>query len=794
MKFLKFYNSSISNALLYGYSEKYNISPKIMELIVSRGYKTQGQIEKFLHPTKKDLHDPFLLSGMKELVDRIILAVQNREKVLIFGDYDVDGVSATAIMLKLFERLGMKADFYLPNRYIDGYGLTNDVLDKIKANFNPSLIITVDCGISCKNEVEYAKELGIEIYVTDHHEIPQELPQTVIVNAKLPNQDYPFDGLCGTGVAFKIAQAILGEGADDFLPIVAVATIADIVPLLDENRALVRLGLENISKLPLGVKMLAKELNLSAQDMTATDIAFKLAPKINASGRMGDAKDSLYLYLEQNPAKLKSLVKDIIAHNNDRQLLCSKVYDDCKRILSQTNMSNHRAIILASNQWDHGILGIVCAKLLEEYNRPVFLFAEDDGKLKGSARSLPDINVHILLTDMQDILETFGGHSVAAGLALKIDKFQEFKDRVEKYIFEHISDQAFIPIGYYDSQIDVSEITPQFLNDLKLLEPYGCDNQQPQFLLEYIDGFIAPMKNCPQHANILVGKKLSLVRFNYQKDYYKFKFNKTKQVIFEFQFSKFKSQYQKGILKQINSSIDFDTRYTPNVEGFALGQLCFQNLAKQSNFKNIDEQQFLKIVTSLQISAFGTAFVFYNLKNAQEFIANYNTENIYSIGMGEEIKPTGFNSILIAPRGVEWAKNFNRIVFVENVLHTGFISKINQISTAEIYLYTKQIDKNYFSKISLSRENFAKIYSVFKHLDNREFVCIQTLYNEFVAHKINFYDFYTAFLVFSDLQIVKTCDCDQGFKININDKIKVQLTNSKIYNYLNFIKNISSKK
>lgn len=793
MKFLKFYNASISDALLYGYSEKYNISPQIMELIVSRGYKTQNQIEKFLHPTKNDLYDPFLLSGMKELVARINLAVANNERVLIFGDYDVDGVSATAIMIKLFDKLGCKVDFYLPNRYIDGYGLTNQVLDKIKASFNPSLIITVDCGISCKSEVEYAKTLGIEIYVTDHHEIPEQLPQTVIVNAKLPNQPYPFDGLCGTGVAFKIAQALLGDGADEFLPIVAVATIADIVPLVDENRSLVKLGLECMNNLPQGVRMLAKELNLPVSELDSTDIAFKLAPKINASGRMGDAKDSLYLYLEQNPVQLKSLVKQIISHNNDRQVLCNKVYDDCKRILGQTNMSKHRAIILASNEWDHGILGIVCAKLLEEYNRPVFLFAEDGGKLKGSARSLPDINVHILLTDMQDILETFGGHSVAAGLSLNLDKFDEFKTRVEKYIFEHISDKAFIPIGYYDSKISIEEITSHFLNDIKLLEPYGCENQQPQFLLEYKDGFIAPMKNSPQHANLLIDKRLSLVRFNYQKDYYKFKFSKTKQILFEFQFNKYKSQYQKGILKQINSNIDIEPRYNANLEGFVLGQLCYQNLAKQPVCKNVDEQQFLKLVTSLDISAFGTAFVFYNLKNAQEFIRNYNTENIYNYGFGEEIKPTGFNSILIAPEGVDWAKNYNKIVFCENVLHTGFISKINQITTAEIYLYTKNLDKNLFSKINLNRENFAKIYVIFKKQANQEFACMQTLYNEFVSSKISFYDFYFAYLVFKDLQIISTENSEQGFKIYINDKIKVQLTNSKIYNYLNFIKNITKK-
>lgn len=791
MKFIKYYNTSISNALLYGYSEKYNVNPKIMELIVSRGFKTQTQIESFLYPSKAQLHDPFLLRGMTELVARIKLAIKQKEKVLIFGDYDVDGVSASAIMLKLFEKLGHKAQCYLPNRYIDGYGLTNDVLDKVKGIYNPNLIITVDCGISCKAEVEYAKSIGIEIYVTDHHDIPEDLPDTVIVNAKLPNQDYPFSQLCGTGVAYKIAQAMIGDEADEFLPIAAVATIADIVSLTDENRAIVKLGLKNIQQLPVGVKTLAKELKLNVNEMTSTDIAFKLAPKINASGRMGDAKDSLYLYIEKNPIQIKKLVAEIISHNNERQQLCNKVYDDCKLALSNVNMSKHRAIIMHDKNWDHGILGIVCAKLLEEYNRPVFLFAEDDGKLKGSARSLPDINVHSLLTNMQDILETFGGHSVAAGLSLAIGKFDEFKNRVEKYIAENISDSAFIPIGYYDTEIGLSEITPAFLKDLSLLEPFGCDNAQPQFSLEFADGYVAPMKNCPQHANIIIGKKLSLVRFNYLKDYYKFRFSKYKKVIFEFQFSKFKSPYQKGILKDIDCNIDFDMKNKANLESFVLHQLCYQDIVFDAKYKNIAQQELLRFVSSLQLSAFGTAFVFYNLENAKNFINNYNTENIYSFEMGEEISPTGFNSILVAPYGVEWAKNFGNIIFMDNILDKGFLSKINQISSAELYVIDNKTDNKLFSKIYCSRENFAKIYSGFKKINRISFACLQTMYNEFIPQKINFYDFYTALLVFCELGFLSLEQTNQEVKIVINEKAKTQLTNSKIYNFVNFVKNIS---
>lgn len=792
MKFLKFYKESISNALLYGYSEKYNISPKVMELIVSRGYKTGKQIEKFLFPSKSDFHNPYLLFGMKQTVDRIKQAVENKEKVLIFGDYDVDGVSASAIMLKMFGKLGLRVNCYLPNRYIDGYGLTNQVIDKIKGLYNPSLIITVDCGISCKAEVEYAKSLGIEIYVTDHHEIPEELPQTVIINAKLPNQKYPFSQLCGTGVAFKIAQAILGEEADEFLPIAALATIADIVPLTDENRTIVKLGMDNIQKLPLGVRSLIKELKLNINEITATDIAFKLAPKINASGRMGDAKDSLYLYMESNPIVIKKLINEIIGYNSERQVLCNKVYDDCKKMLANVNISNHRAIVLYDNSWDHGILGIVCARLLEEYHRPVFLFSEDEGKLKGSARSLADINVHNLLTNMQDILETFGGHSVAAGLSLQLDKFEEFKNRVEKYIFENISDKAFVPIHYYDTELKFEEITPKFLSDLTYLEPFGCENQQPHFLLDIDDNFISPMKNCPQHANIIIGKKLSLVRFNYVKDYYKLKFGKNKKAVFEFQFSKLKKQNIKGLLKELDYELDYESKTKSNLEAFVLNQLCYQDLKSEPKFKTLDEQSLLKLISELELSSFGTAFVFYNLQNCKNFTQKYNIENFYEYGIGEEIKSTGFNSIIVTPENLDWTKNYNRIVFMDNILDKGFISKINQISTAEVYIFDNNIKNDIFSKINIQRENFAKVYNSLKKVNNVNFANLQLVYNKVLQEKINFYDFYSALLVFNDLQLLsieKTGD----IKITIKNDKKVQLTNSKIYNFINFIKNVQNR-
>ena len=253
-------------------AKKYNISPIVLELMERRGVTSEEKLKKYLNPTDSCFYDPFLLSGMKELVERIKLAIENNEKVLIFGDYDVDGVSASAILIKYFAERNFYVDYFLPNRYVDGYGLTKDSILRVKDKFNPSLIITVDCGISCHEEVEFAKALGIDIVITDHHDIPEILPNTIVVDPKLPNQQYPFRSLCGTGVAFKVVQALSGlEEAKKHLGITAIATIADIVPLEDENRAIVKFGMATFEKtLPLGIKMLFEENKMQLNSINTT--------------------------------------------------------------------------------------------------------------------------------------------------------------------------------------------------------------------------------------------------------------------------------------------------------------------------------------------------------------------------------------------------------------------------------------------------------------------------------------------------------------------------------------------
>lgn len=783
MIFKKFFNKD--SALVKDLAEKFNVLPSTMYLMVSRGLTDENKIAEYL--SVGNLLNPFLIKGMKELCERINLAKKLDDRILIFGDYDVDGISATAIMLKTLKRLGINADFYLPNRYEDGYGLSCAVIDKIEKKFCPDLIITVDCGISCYEEVEYAKSKGIEIIITDHHEIPEKIPNTLVLNAKIENQEYPFRELCGTGLAYKVSEALLGQKkAEEFLPIAAIATIADIVSLTGENRNIVKKGLQSFDKLPTGLKQLFKDNKVSIKELNATDIAFKVAPKINSAGRMGCAEDSLVLYMSEDPVEIKKHLNKIANHNQKRQELSAVVMEDCEKAIKKMDLSKIRVITLASKKWDQGILGIACAKLVEEYNRPVFLFSQTGDTLHGSGRSIDDINIHELLSSMQDILETFGGHTMAAGLTLKREKYEEFCNRVNAFCFEHINDKVFIPIKYYDLDIKLEEIDDRFLSELKLMEPFGCGNPKPKFRItaEHVD--ILPMKYCPMHCNINIGD-LQLVYFNFIKNYNALFFSRYKSFIFEFQESG-----KKGLISDFDAGsfiIDNAHMFTYPVQ---MEQYLYDD-GKEINFTYYPKEELLNFVASTQSGVYGTCFVTYSAYDFVSFSKNYSKENIFHVGIFDK-ECIGYNSLLLSPRGVNWAKNFNKIVFLSPVLDSGFLSEISKISNAEIYLPIEtQDDKNRYNNISLSRENFGKVFKALVSKQNTKFYSPVDFYEAKLKGKVTFDTFYVAYLTFLQLGLIKRVD-ETYFNFVEVKNVKRSLQESMFYNKLSLIKNSWSKK
>ncbi len=779
MIFKKFFNKDADKVQYF--ANKFNLSQRIADLILSRGINNEEAFEEYLNP--KTLHNPMLLNGMEELVSRVKLAKQLNDKVLIFGDYDVDGVSATAIMLKALKQFGINADFYLPNRYIDGYGLTNAVIDKIADIFMPNLIITVDCGISCYNEVEYAKNKGIEIIVTDHHEIPQVIPDTIVINAKIEGQEYPFRELCGTGVAFKFAQALLGEKeAEAFLPIAAIATIVDIVPLKGENRAIVYKGLKLCDRyLPIGLKMMFKENDISLTNPNSTDISFKIGPKLNASGRMGDAGDSLKIYFESDPVKIKNALEKIKNHNTKRQEICNKIYEDAEKQLEKFDLKNLRVISLKSQDWDKGVLGIVCSRLVEKYHKPVFLFAEERGILSGSGRSINDINIHQLLSSLQDILETYGGHSMAAGLSLKVENYQQFAEKINAFTLNYVSDDVFIPIKYYDQDIEADEINEDFIKQLSLLEPYGCENPRPKFKITASDIKLEPMRKFPQHCVIKIGN-LNLTYFNFVNNINKITFSRQKSFIFEFQ-----PRSLKGIVDQFDGGSFIVEDAYKKLNTIELNQLMIDGKG-EAKYTLYPKEELLSFVGLTTTSVFGTCFVAYSCFDYVQFAKDYNTKGIYQFSIYSD-NEVGYNSILLAPKGVNWAKNFSKIIFLSPILDNKYIAALNKVSDATIYAPIES-DKNLrkFSGIDLSRETFGKIFKAIAAKAGKNIYNVFDLFDKCdFKNQISFNTFYSSLLVFNELGLICIED-NVEFTLKVNKNIKSDLNNSKIYNTLKLLK------
>ncbi|MBP3345192.1 MAG: single-stranded-DNA-specific exonuclease RecJ [Clostridia bacterium] len=778
MIFKKFFNKDADKVQFF--AEKFNLSTRTTELILSRGYNTEEQIEEFLNP--KVMHDPFALKGMKGLVDRVKLAKELKDRVLIFGDYDVDGVSATAIMIKALKIFGIEADFYLPNRFVDGYGLTNEVIDKIADKFEPNLIITVDCGVSCANEIEYAKNKGIDVVVTDHHEIPDILPDTIVVNAKQTDQDYPFRELCGTGVAFKFAQALLGEKeAEQFLPIAAIATIVDIVPLKNENRTIVTRGLKLCEKyLPVGLKMMFKEYGIPVSNPNSTSISFKIGPKLNASGRMGDATDSLKVYFETDPVKVKKCLEKIKQHNLKRQDICNKIYDDCEKALAKVDMKNQRVITLASKAWDKGVLGIVCSRLVEKYHKPTFLFVAEGDMLSGSGRSIDDINIHELLSSMKDILETFGGHSMAAGLTLKLDNYKLFSQKINDFALNHISEDVFMPIEYYDQEVEESDITPEFVKELALLEPLGCENPRPKFKITTQDVEIIPLKRLSQHANFKIGK-LNLMYYNFVDNLIKINFSRQKSFIFELE-----PYSMNGTVEAFDGGSFIVEDAYKKLNAIEINHL----VAKEGDakYKMYPQSELLGFVSGTTNTVFGTCFVTYSCFDYVEFCKNYNTKDIYHFGIYED-REIGYNSILLSPKGISWAKNFSKIVFLSPVLDKNFIAALNKITDADIYVPIDKegADPRKFSGVDLSRESFARVFKAISGKLGKGIYNIFDLYDKCELNGISFSTFYAAVLVFSQLELISIFYGDT-ISIKANKNVKKELSMSSIYNQLSLIK------
>ncbi len=440
----------------------------------------------FLNPTRNDFYDPYLMPDMDKAVERIIKAINNQEKVTIYGDYDVDGITSITVLKKFLEERGLKTGHYIPNRLEEGYGLNENAIRSI-AEQKYTLMITVDCGISGIEEVELANQLGIETIITDHHEQSESLPNAyAIINAKRKDSQYPFRGLAGCGAVFKLIQAIslrLGLEEKEFLKyldIVCVGTISDIVPLVDENRVIAKLGLKLVAQTRnIGLRELI--LQSGYKKIDSNTISFGVAPRINACGRMGYQEEALDLFLTNNIEEARKITARLNSYNLERQTKEKDIFEQAIKELEKEDIEKLNTIVLSGDNWHHGVIGIVASKLTEKFYKPTILICFEDNIGKGSGRSLPGFDLHEALVETSAYLEKYGGHEMAVGLSLKKEKYNDFKLAFEE-IAKSKNIQQIIPVIKIDSIITAKDVNKKTIQDLEMLEPFGEKNKNPIFV------------------------------------------------------------------------------------------------------------------------------------------------------------------------------------------------------------------------------------------------------------------------------------------------------------------------
>ena len=471
--------------------KEFNTSEIIAKVLANRGIESLKSSHNFFNPSNDQLHDPFMMKNMDIAVDRISKNIQNQKPILIFGDYDVDGTTGASLLYLGLKDLNAIVEYYIPHREKEGYGLSSGGIDYAHS-IGADLLITCDCGINAFEPVDYANEHGVDIIITDHHIPDKKLPNAyAVLNPKQKGCEYPFKGLCGCGVAFKLISALseksgIGQNVGlNYLDLVALATSADMVPILDENRVLVHGGLDQLeeSKSP-GIHQLLVQTGLVGESLNVGNLVFGLAPKINAAGRMGDANRTVELLTTSDKTRAEELASVLVQENKRRQLIQEDIVNDAIRLVhSQVDLENNKVVIIGSKGWHPGVVGIVASRIKDEFSRPAIVIAFDkEGIGKGSARSIPHLDLYEALSYAAKFLEGYGGHPMAAGLTVREDKFENFKSLFLRNANKILTNDDLIPAISIDGEMALTDINSRFMRFLEKLGPFGPGNMRPKFV------------------------------------------------------------------------------------------------------------------------------------------------------------------------------------------------------------------------------------------------------------------------------------------------------------------------
>lgn len=729
-----------------------------VKILYGRGIDDAEKIKKFINPSREHFISPFKMSGMRETVDLITRARDEEWSVVVYGDYDADGICASTIMRNALRDFGIQAEVYIPERR-EGYGLNRRAIDFIFDEYFPQLLITVDCGISGAEEVDYIKEQGAEVIVTDHHELPDRIPDCICVNPKF-NDGYIYDNLCGAGVALKVGVALNGESAYKYLDFAAIATVADSVPLTGENRDIVYEGLKLINSAPR--KCYSAFLSKSENKVNSQTISFGIAPRINAAGRMGDARAALALFKEEDENRVFDLAAKLTEYNAERQKYCDELYCRAKEKLRERGAYG-KVILLWDEGWNTGFVGIVAARLAEEYARPVLLFVRNGDLLKGSARSVKNVNIFESLKACESHITEFGGHAQAAGVNIKIEKFEALEEALNEYLTANYSPQDFEPTVFVSGNL-TAPYSARFARELELLEPFGVGNARPSFVAEEGALGVRPVKLASPHISIKSGK-IELMYFGGAKNTYLIESRAPKKYLFEYNVNTFRGRETvKGFVRDIVLEQNSGS-YCP--EEIAANNIL--TLASPAVDCNITYQTKAEI-ESTPLGGYGTVFI------ANDYATVGKYKNLCSLPV-ELFRLSSGNladCVFLSPRPDADLSGFKKIIFLEPQI-SGV--RLPSLAGKEVIINSDFTGNNFLKGIPCEREYLLTIYSTvaanianIAGADSGEVALGSRLFPP--------RNFAFALEVFRQLTLLNY----EGGKPNITRGAKTELTNSELYN------------
>lgn len=747
----------VQNACANEIARALSISYDTAKLLFCRGIDSVDKAKRYLSPGKKWFNNPILLDGVESAVKRIKIAKENNEKVLIYGDYDADGICATSLTYFCLKEFGIDCLTLIPER-ADGYGLNVELIERTFLDEKIDLIITVDCGVSDAEKIEILKDKGIEVIVTDHHIPPEILPKCITINPKISGQKYPFDKLCGAGVAYKLCSAIIGEQADKYLDFVALATVADSMDLVEENRDIVFEGLKifNSKSVKLPFSYL---LSTGVKKINSQTLAYSIAPKVNAGGRMGDAKCALDLFLSTNAKVAYEHAVKLVDYNLERQAECENIYVSAKELITKNRLDDYEVIVVASKDWKIGLTGIVASKLVEDYNKPVIVFAYQNEYFKGSARSLGNLDIFDVINSAKHLTVDFGGHSGAAGVTLKEENIDAFRAEISKYVADKNLNVSLEKEIFVDVLLE-KELSIQFATEIDMMEPFGVANRKPLFAVKENALLSKPLKEGSVHYYFNT-KAVQILDFNGEHNVYGLSLPTYKTLIFEPNVSVFNGKISlKGYLKKIVNEFDgfMDLRY----------HAFYQQLLSVSAYNDYSEN--VEYIPYKNVTINGGIGTLYVLSNAENYY-KYDLEKLEKFYLKDDSQNC-VNKLIFAPDAIP--EGYKTVVYLDKpmcFLHT----------TAKVFC-VDITDGSMISKVSVLREDMARCFTVLSSFNGVE---INDIVSFLIDNNIDDLEqMIFAFAVFNELGFF-TISNGKFIKL---DAPKNALTNSSLYCKISNIK------